>query len=171
LPGSSDKIKEDNEYTLFTIITFKKFVEDFKNAARDNRFTVRKHEPHSSLDQDKKDKLLKQLDKRKKGLNRFCRTYYGEVYMSWIHLKAIRVFVESVLRFGLPANFQAVLVEPPKNDKKLRKSLFDMYKHLTLDSMGEEVKDNDKSTAGLLGNEEFYPYVYVDVFIDTDTKL
>jgi hypothetical protein len=33
-------------------------------------------------------------------LIRYCRTNFAEAFVAWIHLKAIRVFVESVLRYG-----------------------------------------------------------------------
>jgi V-type H+-transporting ATPase subunit C len=39
--------------------------------------------------------------------------------------------VESVLRFGLPVNFQAVVMEPHKGStKKLRSELNKLYGHL-----------------------------------------
>lgn len=43
-------------------------------------------------------------------LFRLARTNFGEVFASWIHLKALRVFVESVLRYGLPPDFTAVTI-------------------------------------------------------------
>lgn len=43
-------------------------------------------------------------------LFRLARTNFGEVFSSWIHLKALRVFVESVLRYGLPPDFTAVTI-------------------------------------------------------------
>ena len=36
--------------------------------------------------------------------------HFSEAFSAWIHLKALRVFVESVLRFGVPVNFNAFLV-------------------------------------------------------------
>jgi V-type H+-transporting ATPase subunit C len=41
LPRSSKLLKEDTEYGLFTVTLFKRVVEDFKNVAREKRFTVR----------------------------------------------------------------------------------------------------------------------------------
>lgn len=36
-----------------------------------------------------------------------------------------------MLRYGLPVNFQAMLLQPnKKNMKKLREVLYDLYKHL-----------------------------------------
>ena len=43
-------------------------------------------------------------------LIRLARTNFGEMFSSWVHLKALRVFVESVLRFGLPIEFVAVTI-------------------------------------------------------------
>jgi len=123
LPRHYEKIGEDSDYFLFAIVTIKRFVDDFKAAARDKRFTVRKHEPTVTINEDKKEELTKQLEKRKKDLKRFCKINYGEVFKSWVHLKAVRIYVESVLRFGLPARFRAVSIEPsPKAEKKIKES-------------------------------------------------
>jgi V-type H+-transporting ATPase subunit C len=41
------------------------------------------------------------------------------VYSGWIHLKVIRGFVESVLRYGLPVDFVTAFIEPvPKKEKQ-----------------------------------------------------
>ena len=32
------------------------------------------------------------------------------MFKAWIHVKAIRTFVEAVLRFGIPVNFQAIVL-------------------------------------------------------------
>jgi len=167
MPRSAKNIAEDDQFILYTIITFKQFAEDFKLKARKSKFTVRKHEPNLSLDQEKREELNKQLHKRKKDLNRFCKTNYAEVFMAWIHLKAIRIYVESVLRFGLPARFRAVVIEPnKKNEKKLRKALDDMYKDLLGQEVGDVGGEMDKNAMQLIGTDEFFAYVFLDVFIE-----
>ena len=58
-------------------------------------------------------------------------------------LQAIRVFVESVLRFGLPVNFQGMILLPQKKtSRKLRDTLGQLYAHLdsTGNSGGAEVR-------------------------------
>jgi V-type H+-transporting ATPase subunit C len=166
VPRSATPVADDDQFTLFSVVTFKQFVEDFKVKARKMKFTVRKHEPNLSLDNDKKEELAKQLSKRKKDLQRFCKANYAEVFMAWVHLKAIRIYVESVLRFGLPARFRAVVIEPSKkNEKKLRKALDDMYKDLLGQEVGE-IDTDDKNAITLLGNEEFFAYVFLEMFIE-----
>lgn len=46
---------------------------------------------------------------------RLAKTNFSEVFSSWVHLKALRVFVESVLRYGLPPDFAAAVIEVMKN--------------------------------------------------------
>uniref|UniRef100_A0A673CHX5 V-type proton ATPase subunit C n=1 Tax=Sphaeramia orbicularis TaxID=375764 RepID=A0A673CHX5_9TELE len=56
---------------------------------------------------------------------------FSEVFVAWIHLKALRVFVESVLRYGLPVRFQALLLQTDKKrSKKLREELASLFMHL-----------------------------------------
>lgn len=42
----------------------------------------------------------------------WCKTAYSEVFGSWMHLVAVRLFVESILRYGLPPSFVPVIVKP-----------------------------------------------------------
>lgn len=44
-------------------------------------------------------------------LVRLCKANFGEVFAAWMHVKALRVFVESVLRYGLPPDFQPMVVK------------------------------------------------------------
>jgi len=94
--------------------------------------------------------------------------------MAWIHVKALRVFVESVLRYGLPVNFQAMVLLPQKKtQKKLRTELNQQYAHL--DSPGGDGGADMEMPAGLgFSNSEYYPYVYYKVNLDmisTSTSL
>ena len=43
-------------------------------------------------------------------LLRLLKVNFGEMYGSLMHLKCVRVYVESVLRYGLPADFQAMII-------------------------------------------------------------
>jgi V-type H+-transporting ATPase subunit C len=41
-------------------------------------------------------------------LTQWCRQNFAEAFIAWAHLKAIRLFVESVLRYGLPINIRGI---------------------------------------------------------------
>mgnify|MGYP000554300181 CR=1 FL=1 len=45
----------------------------------------------------------------KSALLRWWKSPSGDAFVAWMHIKAIRVFVESVLRYGLPVDFTSVL--------------------------------------------------------------
>ena len=50
---------------------------------------------------------------------RMCRTGWSESMMIWIHVLTLRVFVETVLRYGLPLNFVCGLIKVCLIEKSL----------------------------------------------------
>jgi hypothetical protein len=42
---------------------------------------------------------------------RIARTNFSEGYKALVHLKVVELFVESVLIYGLPANFTGVIIK------------------------------------------------------------
>lgn len=87
---------------------------------------------------------------------------FSEAFIAWVHIKALRVFVESVLRYGLPVNFQAVLLQPQKKSsiKRLREVLNSVFKHLD-EVAAASMLDAAMDIPGLqLNNQDYFPYVY-----------
>lgn len=85
----------------------------FAKVLKDKRYVVREDFTFDPSQQGKAAMALEQLqvevDNMRSGLTRWCKTHYGEAFVAWMHVKVIRVFVESVLRYGLPVDFTAVL--------------------------------------------------------------
>uniref|UniRef100_A0A7S0W371 V-type proton ATPase subunit C n=1 Tax=Hemiselmis tepida TaxID=464990 RepID=A0A7S0W371_9CRYP len=160
VPKSALKLDEDNEFELYRVVVFKTAEEEFKSKARENRMTVRDFvytDGQATADSDERTKLKQDTEKAWSGLVRWSKTSYSEAMRAWVHLKAIRVFVESVLRYGLPPTFQAMLVRPGKNEDKVRKALNLTFGHL---SAGGISKDEGEAPAG---STKFYPYVDIDM--------
>ena len=44
-------------------------------------------------------------------LLRLSRTNFSEAYQLLVHLKVVRLYVESVLRYGLPAEYSAIVLQ------------------------------------------------------------
>ena len=88
-------------------------VGEFARILREKRYSVRESFVYDPSQQGKSAMALEQLqvevDNMRSGLTRWCKTHYGEAFVAWMHVKVIRVFVESVLRYGLPVDFTAVL--------------------------------------------------------------
>lgn len=168
VPRSSNLITEDNDHGLFNVTVFNKVIDEFKAHARENKFVVRDFNYDEAEIQAGKTEVEKlEMDKKKQyqSLIRFLKVNFSDAFVAWIHVKALRVFVESVLRYGLPVNFLAVLIQPHKKSvKRLRDTLNQLYAHLdTSLSAGEPLDD----IPGLsFGQNEYYPYVYFKINID-----
>lgn len=124
-----------------------------------HRFTVREY----CLEQEEqKLQEMKQLSVHKKEqygiFVRWLKVNLSQVFVAWIHLKALRVFVESVLRYGLPVNFQALLLQTEKkHSKKLREELASLFVHL------DPTATTSKSEVGCdipgLCQHEYFSYI------------
>ncbi|XP_061410083.1 V-type proton ATPase subunit C 1 isoform X1 [Lethenteron reissneri] len=163
VPRSTKLIVEDQEGGMFTVTLFQKAVDDFKHKARESKFTVREFQYNEvELAADKEEITRLASDKKKQfgPLVRWLKVNFSEAFIAWTHVKALRVFVESVLRYGLPVNFQAMLLHPNKKMvRKLREVLNGLYKHL--DSSAAAIIDASMDIPGLnLSQQEYYPYVY-----------
>ncbi|XP_048385627.1 V-type proton ATPase subunit C 1-A [Stegostoma tigrinum] len=164
VPRSSKLICDDMDSGLYTVTLFRKAVDDFRLKARENKFIVRDFQYNEEeLKADKEEMTRLSTDKKKQfgPLVRWLKVNFSEAFIAWIHVKALRVFVESVLRYGLPVNFQAMLLQPNKKMmKKLREVLNDLYKHL--DSSAAAIIDAAMDIPGL-SQQEYYPYVYYKI--------
>ncbi|XP_031562673.1 V-type proton ATPase subunit C 1-B-like isoform X1 [Actinia tenebrosa] len=98
-------------------------------------------------------------------LVRWLRVNFSEAFTAWIHVKALTVFVESVLRYGLPVNFQAMLIQPSKKtQKKIRDVLSYAYSHLESTSYNSDINDLQVDIPGLImAQQEYFPYVFYQV--------
>lgn len=172
VPRSSRMIAEDQEFQLWSVTVFKRVVDDFKNASREHKFIVRDYvyDPEANIkSENEKKEMEAELKKQWSRLVQWGKTYFSETFTSWIHIKAVRLFVESVLRYGLPANFQGALLEPAKKkEKNLRQALDQMYAELEnrgqQGAAGDDKKKKKKSAdddgpPGLAPGE-YYAYVY-----------
>uniref|UniRef100_A0A8C2H4R0 V-type proton ATPase subunit C n=1 Tax=Cyprinus carpio TaxID=7962 RepID=A0A8C2H4R0_CYPCA len=194
VPRSTNLLFEDQESGLFSVTLFRKAIDDFRLKARENKFMLRDFQYNEEeMKADKEEMTRLSTDKKKQfvcifraagmlrhhcwifltglymcrlqgPLVRWLKVNFSEAFIAWIHIKALRVFVESVLRYGLPVNFQAMLLQPnKKNMKKLREVLNDLYKHL--DSSAAAIIDQSAmDIPGLnLSQQEYYPYVYYKI--------
>ncbi|KAK3888931.1 hypothetical protein Pcinc_007032 [Petrolisthes cinctipes] len=169
VPRSSKLIFEDHDHGLFTVTLFFKVVDEYKLHARENKFVVREftyNEEELTAGKNELSKLINDKKKHFGPLVRWLKVNFSECFICWIHVKAIRVFVESVLRYGLPVNFQAILVHPNKKGlKRLRDSLNQLYSHLDSSATGGAGDIVDIPGLGF-NMSEYYPYVYFKINTD-----
>jgi len=171
VPRSSKLLKEESDYALFTVTLFRRTVDSFKSAVREKsgQYQVREYDFDKEKIQEKKEEkqsLEDEVTRRRNELYEWCQTSYGEVFSSWIHIVVVRLFVESILRYGLPPAFQAVVVRPKeRQEKKLRAALDVTFgngssSHWSSSSIAE---GGDVGGGGGLGgergSEDCHPYV------------
>lgn len=179
VPRSTQLITQDSEYGLFTVTLFKKVIDEFKLHAREKKFIVRDftyNEEELAAGKNEITKLATDKKKQFGPLVRWLKVNFSECFCAWIHVKALRVFVESVLRYGLPVNFQAILLHPHKKcARRLRDVLNQLYAHLDSSATGSTAQHNQDSLdiPGLgFGQSDYFPYVYYKINVDmVDSKV
>ncbi|GCF01021.1 vacuolar ATP synthase subunit C [Zygosaccharomyces mellis] len=135
VPGSASIISQDSEYILYNVHLFKKSVQDFNAAAREKKFIPREFDYSEELiDQLKKehDSAAHLEQSLRTQLVRLAKAAYSDIFINWFHTKALRVFVESVLRYGLPPDFNTkVIAVPPKNLNRCKAELTEAFGYLS----------------------------------------
>ncbi|KAL7425400.1 hypothetical protein ACHAXM_007422 [Skeletonema potamos] len=172
VPGSLEKVMADNDSVLYTVTVLKgmyeagyyegeefipgtkiDLLEAFSKILREKRYAVRENFTYDPSKQGKSAMLMEQLqvevDNMRSGLTRWCKTHFGEAFVAWMHIKVIRVFVESVLRYGLPVDFTAVLYKVANGKEAMLVSALDK-------AFGETVKGDD-----LDDEEEYHDFVLI----------
>ncbi|XP_049541812.1 V-type proton ATPase subunit C isoform X2 [Anopheles darlingi] len=171
VPRSSQMITQDADYALCSVTLFKKVVDEFKLHARERKFVVREfvyNEEELAAGKNEITKLVTDKKKQFGPLVRWLKVNFSECFGAWVHVKALRVFVESVLRYGLPVNFQAILIHPnKKSTKRLRDVLQQLYGHLDGSAASSGGNADNVDIPGLgFGQSEYFPYVYYKLNVD-----
>ncbi|KAF9905914.1 Vacuolar ATP synthase subunit C [Linnemannia zychae] len=179
VPRSSQKIAEDEEYGLYTVTLFKRIAEDFTNKCREERFIVRDFKYSADAIEEQK-RELEEMDASEKELwatiLRLAKTNFGEVFQAWTHLKSLRVFVESVLRYGLPPDFVGFTIKPKlKQDKKILDILTTQYGHLggSPSSRGGHHGAGDDATEEVVpgyNEKDYRPFVFFSLRLDIERQ-
>ncbi|KAF9456147.1 ATPase V1 complex subunit C [Collybia nuda] len=171
VPRSSTTIASDDECTLFGVVLFRRVHDEFVQACRENKFIVRDF-VYSEDELAKQREDLSMADTTEKELwtelLRLSRTNFSESFQILVHLKVVRLFVESVLRFGLPANYMGIVVKPEaKSTKKIFNVLQNHFAYLSPRSGraqakkagGEEIIGEYQS----LMEQDFYDFILYEV--------
>jgi V-type H+-transporting ATPase subunit C len=160
VPKSSTVVASDNEIVLCSLVVFKKAAEDVKLQCRKLKYVVRDVVGGEELSENEVVELEKKAAADKAKLTLLLAQQYTHCFVAWIHAKAVRVFVESMLRFGLPPKFVPVLIAADaKKEDDIRSKLAQLYQdYANKYQKGEEGGVVD---AGALVHD--YPYVCLKV--------
>lgn len=171
--GEAKKIFEEGDNILYSIVVLKghyqagyfdeeqnfvagattEYIEPIKHAFREKRFIAREWSYDSSRSGGLESQIAdaqKQVQQVHDNIVGWCEVNFAEVFSAWIHLKMIRLFVESVLRYGVPPTLVTFFVEPNMKKEKqikthLSRAIAQLRPELTIKKLleGEEEEDDD----------------------------
>lgn len=170
VPRSAQELATDSEYLLFAVSLFKKYQQEFVTACREHKWHPRTDFVYS---EENLNELRREFDttratesKSKIDLLRLAKTVYSEIFSAWFHIKAIRIYVESVLRYGLPPQFDCYAIKfegsNVGNVDKAKKELIAKFGYLGGDGFSD--KNNLHEYASLV-DSDFEPFVLYHVDI------
>lgn len=176
VPRSAHKITEDSEYNLYGVTLFKKYEKQFLTAAREAKWIPREFnysEEAISKMRNEYEAATKSEASLKNDLIRLSKEAYMEMTSAWVHIKLLRTFVESVLRYGLPPEFSCFLLKL-KNEKAInraKKDLLSKFEYLggnafSTDKKGRIQKDNSLHEYASLVDQDYEPFVlyHIELF-------
>lgn len=175
VPRSSVEVTHDDEFTLFAVVTFKKHSAEFQHKCREMRWTPRDYKyVEGGVEEERREVEKVSKDERKiwgEAL-RLGRTGWSESVMIWLHVLTLRVFVETVLRYGLPLDYVCGLVKvtnsvclnlfmrrangpqtTPKQAKKAKTTLDSTYSYLGGNAFGRDKKGKVTKDDSALSSE------------------
>ncbi|KAK8885551.1 hypothetical protein M9Y10_041001 [Tritrichomonas musculus] len=131
VPVPPQLIEEDGDFYLYTVTLLRDNIEDYKTACKDRRWNVRDFQFNPKLieeNQKKNLQLIIEYRNLQDHYSTFLHDSFSQLFIYWMHVKALRVFVESRLLYGINTQFNAYLIEATtKNIAKIHKSLQTEY--------------------------------------------
>ena len=153
VPNSCQKLEKDNDYTCYAVTLMRTNLDDYKTATKEKGWHIREFKYNPTMREDMK----KEASDTIKDYLTQCEQYkdlleskFSHLCSVWLHLKALRIFVESKLLYGIPTEFRSYLVEAsmksiPRIHRELEKVFGD----------GMDIGDDDAQDV----ENEYHPYV------------
>lgn len=108
VPRSSTQVAEDDEFVLFSVVTFQKTSAEFLTKCREQKWIPRQLKGIEGGEENEQRQLDRAVQEEKKAWAEAIRmvvTGWSEIVQVWLHIITLRVFVEAVLRYGLPLDY------------------------------------------------------------------
>ena len=161
VPQSTKQFTVDDKegLTLWRVVVLKLGQEEFLNAAKKNRWAVREFEYNPEqyeIEKSSRNKLRRDFNDLQTQLSGQCKNVFSELFIAWTHLKAIRVYTESILRYSLPPQFLSVIVTP--RDGKEKKIIDGLVRRFL--KPGEKA-DMYCAKETSEDGEDFFPFVFL----------
>lgn len=148
VPRSARKLNENKTHTLYLVTIFRKSIDEFMKNIYIHKWI---HKEWSIIDDKSTDSPIILHDRMHRDLKadwnsliRQLKINWSEIFGAWIHLKVIRVFVESILLYGLPPVFMigATKVQSHKEYPSLYMNILKRLELLNIDGIDQNQISN-----------------------------
>lgn len=142
--------------------TFVDYIEPLIHAAREKRIVMRPWKYDRSKVGGIQAGIVNAQTQVTQTVNRirqWCRSHFGEIFSGWMHIKIVRAFAESVLRYGVPEKGRRpnYIFNFIQADEKVEKSAMDTLVHYTSSAYpecsGHALEDGEEG-------EEYLSFVF-----------
>ncbi|KAH0792885.1 V-type proton ATPase subunit C [Histomonas meleagridis] len=156
VPGSLAELASDNEYTCFAVTIISKNLDDYKSATKEKGWHIKEFTYNPNLREELQKEAQEAIQNYLNESNNYSeqlQSTFSQLAIVWLHIKAIRIFVESILLYGIKSEFQAFRVcALPKNIPKIHKELEKVF--------SDGILDGDDGGEDMMNDEtEYHPYV------------
>ena len=114
VPRSSYFIASDSEFNLYAVTTFKKHSMEFVHKCRERKWVPRDFRWTEGGQEEEVEEINRTEEEEKRVWGEALRlggTGWSDAVMVLVHVIVLRVFVETVLRYGLPLDFVCGLIK------------------------------------------------------------
>jgi V-type H+-transporting ATPase subunit C len=154
VPLSLQKLHSDNEFICYSVSLLTPNIDEYKSATKERQWHVRDfaYNPRMSeeLAREAERTVAGYIEEAKKYVE-LLETTFSHLAIFWVHIKAVRIFVEATLLYGIETRFRSYLViASPKNVTKIHKQLSLVFDDGMTDAAADDAVGEDS---------EYHPYV------------
>ena len=165
LPLSAQRIdlKEDEKMSLYRVVVMKHIKDKFKQNLQTNlRIQSRDYDPEEIKRKPQEEKEIEKLSisikEKKITLIRNSTSGYSEVYYGLLHLKFLRLYVESSLKYGTSDYYSCIVFTSQGREQKCVSTMIKTFND-TKEQGWYGTKEELKET------EDFYPFILVKISV------
>jgi V-type H+-transporting ATPase subunit C len=154
---------EDEKMQLYRVIVMKHKKDDFRNQCQGQlRITCKEYNEEELLSKPVEEKEIEKLNnesvQKKHDLERHAESGYSEVFYALLHLKYLRLYVESCLKYTSGDYYSVMVYVPRDKEQKLVSIMIKTF--------------NDTKEQGWYGTkeelkeaEDFYPFILIKISV------
>ena len=166
VPGSAKELKALSDpkdgATVWRVVVFQKYPEPQRLrtigtcVAKEFTYDITGYK----ADLEKIKQLELEIKTMSKKFKDTCYLIYSELFIASMHLKVMRLYIDGVLRFGIPPMFSMCIILPGKGyEKRLLENMTKQFAQPGTEEMyGTKDQIND--------TEDFFPFVLVHLSLD-----